>query len=395
MLCGAAVTASGGRPRARLAIARAAGVPGVDTKKLSEIGEDVSNLEMRCYELKEFGSPLVETARFIPVPTTTELVVSVKGAGLCHSDVHICDGYFDLGGGKKAPLAGVDLPLIPGHEIAGEVLAVGPDVVGVKAGDVVLVDPWIGCGQCETCAAGDDHLCNKPRFMGLNSDGGFTDCVLVPHERYVIDLQGLDPVAMAPYACSGLTAFGAIKKLRSVMQSQPIVIIGAGGLGLMALHILSMLGARGAVVVELDERRRQAALDAGALAVFDPAEPKVGRAIKDFLSAQVPGVIDFVGSEQTTTLGFNLLGRGGKLVIVGLFGGSATFPIAMFPSRGVSIEGSYIGSHADLEELIELARGREGGPPPLAVDPRPMNSANDAILDLRNGNVVGRVVLVP
>ena len=351
--------------------------------------------QMRCYQLLEFGSPLVESKQFIPAPTGTEVVLSVKGAGVCHSDVHICEGFFDLGGGKKAPLGGVTLPLTPGHEIAGEVLAVGPDARGVKVGDVVLVDPWIGCGSCHVCSIGDDHLCSKPRFMGLNGNGGFTECLIVPHARYLIDLKGLDPVKMAPYACSGLTAFGAIKKLRPLLETQPIVVIGAGGLGLMSLHILAMLGAKGAIVVELDERRRAAALEAGALAALDPNDPKVVRQVRDLVGGPLMGVIDFVGSEQTATLGFNMLGRGGKLVIVGLFGGAVTLPVAMFPSRGVSIEGSYIGSHAELEELIELARSREGGPPPVIVNSRPLSKANEAISDLRNGNVVGRLVLVP
>lgn len=354
----------------------------------------MSNPVMRCYELVEFGSSLVESKRFIPAPTGSEVVVSVKGAGVCHSDVHICEGYFDMGGGKKAPLSGVTLPLTPGHEIAGEVLAVGPEAPGVSVGDVVLVDPWIGCGECQVCQAGEDHLCSKPRFMGLNSNGGFTDCVVVPHSRYLIDLKGLDPVKMAPYACSGLTAFGAIKKLHPLLNAQPIVIIGAGGLGLMAVHILSMLGAKGAIVVERDERRRQAALEAGALGAFAPDEPKIARQIRD-LCGPVMGVIDFVGSEETATLGFNLLARGGKLVIVGLFGGSITLPVAMFPSRGVSIEGSYIGSHDELVELVELARKRPGGPPPVIVNPRPLSDANEALADLREGRVVGRLVLVP
>lgn len=350
---------------------------------------------MRCYQLQEYGAPLVESTQFIPVPTGTEVVVSVKGAGVCHSDVHICDGYFNMGGGKKAPLSGVTLPLTPGHEIAGEVIAIGPDAKGVAAGDVVLVNPWIGCGKCHVCSLGDDHLCNAPRFMGLNSNGGFTEGLVVPHPRYLIDLKGLDPVAMAPYACSGLTAFGAVRKLAPLLKTQAIVVIGAGGLGLMSLNILSMLGAKGAIVVELDERRRAAALEAGALAAIDPKEPKVIRQIKDLAQAPIMGVIDFVGSEDTVNLGFSLLGRGGKLVVVGLFGGAVTLPIALFPSRGVSIEGSYIGSQDELRELVELARNREGGPPSFIVESRPLSTANAAIADLREGRVVGRLVLVP
>jgi D-arabinose 1-dehydrogenase-like Zn-dependent alcohol dehydrogenase len=121
-----------------------------------------------------------------------------------------------------------------GHETVGEVLAFGPDAKtaagGLKIGDVALVYPWIGCGKCATCLAGDENMCLKPASLGVYCDGGYADHMTVPHPRYLLNLRGLDPVTAAPYACSGVTTYSALKKVEADLGT-PIVIIGAGGLG--------------------------------------------------------------------------------------------------------------------------------------------------------------------
>src|ERR1700723_4706649 len=155
-----------------------------------------------------------------------------------------------------------------GHETVGEVLAFGPDTKaetgGLKIGDVVLAYPWLGCGKCATCLAGDENMCAiKPNALGVYCDGGYADHMTVPHPKYLIDLKGLDPVTAAPYACSGVTTYSALKKVESAFDT-PIVIFGAGGLGLMALSLLKARGGKGAIVVDIDARKREAAEAAGA-----------------------------------------------------------------------------------------------------------------------------------
>ncbi len=349
---------------------------------------------MRCFRLEAFGTPLSEHADFAPVPVGTEVLVRVTGAGVCHSDVHIRDGYYETGGGNRASFAGrVNLPLTPGHEIAGEAVAAGPDAGEVPMGRPSLVCPWIGCGHCPACDAGDEHLCAAPQFLGLHRNGGYSDYVLVPHPRYLIDLGGLDPVEAAPYACSGLTAYSGLKKLMPGLATQPVVVIGAGGLGLMSLGMLKLLGGKGAVVVEPDARRRQAAMDAGALAAVDPGASDVAARIQAAVGAPILGVIDFVGSGETALLGFNLLAKGGKLVVVGLFGGALTLPVPMLPTRAATIQGSYVGSPAELREMMDLVRSAKL--PSIPITRRPLPDADAAIDDLKGGRVVGRVVLVP
>ena len=224
----------------------------------------------------DFGVPLELFETATPEPTGTQVLLRVRAAGVCHSDLHIWEGSYDLGFGRKLSLKdrGISVPLTLGHETAGEVVAAGPDAHGVLPGDVRLVYPWIGCGGCPVCLRGDENLCAKPRFLGVYCDGGYSDHITVPHPKYLLDLEGLDPVSAAPYACSGVTTYSALAKLKDVIATEPIVVIGAGGLGLMCLSILKALGGKGAVVVDIDERKRRAALGSGALAAVDGRDPE-------------------------------------------------------------------------------------------------------------------------
>ncbi len=135
-------------------------------------------------------------------------------AGVCHSDLHLADGWFDLGGGKRMSLAdrGMKLPVTLGHENVGEVVAVGPRRKGVKIGDKLLADPWIGCGDCGLCKRGEENLCRAMRSLGVFSNGGYADYLIVPHPRYLFDIGDLPPERAAPLACSGVTTFGALEE---------------------------------------------------------------------------------------------------------------------------------------------------------------------------------------
>jgi propanol-preferring alcohol dehydrogenase len=349
---------------------------------------------MRCYQLTAFQSSLAEKSCMAPEPAGTEVLVKISGAGVCHSDVHIWEGHYDLGGDRKLSFEGrVNFPLTLGHETAGEVVRVGPDAKGVKVGDKVLACSWIGCGKCESCSTGDEHLCIKPGFLGVNRDGGYSEFVLLPHPRYAVDIGSIDPVAAAPLVCSGLTTYSAMKKFGAYLQSTPTVIIGAGGLGLMSLGVLKMMGGKGAVVVEIDPRKRQAALDAGAKAAIDPKAPNAMQQIRAAVGQPVRSVLDLVGSGDTAALGVELLDKPGKLVIVGLLGGSMNLAVPLIPMKAITVQGSYIGSPDELRELVALVK--KHGLPQMPIDRRPLSAASAALDDLRHGKVVGRVVLVP
>src|SRR3954463_393628 len=351
---------------------------------------------MKSFKVTDFAAPLAEIDEPTPQPSGTQVVIRVKAAGVCHSDLHIWEGGYNLGHGRK-PLSlkdrGVALPLTMGHETVGEVLALGPDAKGdVKVGDVALVYPWIGCGKCDVCLAGDENMCLKPRSLGVYCDGGYADHMTVPHPRYLLNLNGLDPVTAAPYACSGVTTYSALKKVEANFDT-PIVIFGAGGLGLMALSLLKAMGGKGAIVVDIDARKREAAEAAGALASVDGNAPDALEQLAAKAGGPIRAVIDLVGNAATTQLGFDCLTKGGKLVIVGLFGGGATWALPLIPIKAVTIQGSYVGNLGETQELLDLVRAKNIAPIP--VTPMPLAQANQALTDLQNGKLVGRAVLTP
>ena len=282
---------------------------------------------MRMFQVCVCGQPLQHREQPTPEPKGTEVLLKVIAAGVCHSDLHLADGYFDMGGGNKMSLAdrGMKLPLTLGHENVGEVVAVGPEASGVKVGDIRLADPWIGCGNCELCQRGEDNLCRAMRSLGVFSNGGYADYLMVPHSRYLFDIGDLPPERAAPLACSGITTYSALKKI-ATLKSEPTVIIGAGGLGLMCLGLHRKMGGHSAIVVDIDPIKRDAAKKAGAAHVIDggasDASQQIMKLTKDGAGAW--GVIDLAGSSKSARVGYDCLVKGGKYVIVGLYGGDLT-----------------------------------------------------------------------
>jgi D-arabinose 1-dehydrogenase-like Zn-dependent alcohol dehydrogenase len=161
---------------------------------------------MRAMQIIEWGKPLEAREYPDPEPKGEEVLLRVEAAGVCHSDVHIWDGYFDLGGDRQISLEsrGVHLPFTMGHEIAGEVAALGPQASGVGVGDKVVAYPWIGCGECAVCRKGEELLCLNPRTLGTRCAGGYGTHLIVPHGRYLLPYQGVPQALAATYTCSGI-----------------------------------------------------------------------------------------------------------------------------------------------------------------------------------------------
>lgn len=349
---------------------------------------------MRMFQVCVCGEPLQLNEQPTPQPAGTEVLLKVLAAGVCHSDLHLADGYFDLGGGKRMSLAdrGMKLPVTLGHENVGEVAAVGPDAKGIKVGDRRLADPWIGCGTCAPCRRGEDFLCRAMRSLGVFSNGGYADYLIVPHPRYLFDIGDLPPERAAPLACSGITTYSALKKV-ATLKSEPTVIIGAGGLGLMCLGLHRKLGGHSAIVVDIDPVKRDAAKQAGAAVVIDGTASDASQQIIDLTNGGAWAVIDLVGSSASARVGYDSLIKGGKYIIVGLYGGDLTVSLPPIPMRAQTIQGSYLGSLAEMAELMELVR--RTGLPDVPVATRPLKDVNAAMDQLRAGKIVGRVVLTP
>jgi D-arabinose 1-dehydrogenase-like Zn-dependent alcohol dehydrogenase len=341
------------------------------------------------------GQPLELIEKPIPEPKGTEVLLRVKAAGLCHTDLHLWEGSYDLGGGKRLTLAerGIKPPITLSHEICGEVVSSGEAAGPVEAGMLALVHPWIGCGECAACRRGEENICIKPQSLGIVRPGGFSDYVIVPHLRYLIDIDGLDAAEAAPLACAGVTTYSALNKFGARIKEAPVVVIGAGGLGLMAISVLKALGGAGAIVVDVDVKKREAALAAGALAAIDG---KAGDAAQQIVQATGGGaraVLDLVGATSTVTLAIASCARGAHIVICGLMGGDITLSLPLIPMRPLTIQGSYVGTLTELRELIALVKRTKMTPIP--VTRRPLAEANAAMKDLHDGMVVGRTILVP
>lgn len=352
---------------------------------------------MESYRIAAFGKPLERQSEPTPVPSGREVVVRVTACGVCHSDVHLADGYFDLGGGRKVDLArSMGLPRTPGHEIVGEVIAVGPGVKSDEAavGDRRVVYPWIGCSNCSICASGDEHLCNQPRALGVNRDGGYASHVMVADPRYLFAFDGLDDAQACTYACSGLTAFGALKKAKEALKGGgDLLIIGAGGVGLSGVRMAEVVTGVRPIVADVDAGKWELARAAGAKDVIDPASAEAGKALMRATGGGVAAAIDFVGAASSFTFGFNALRKGGRLIVVGLFGGAATLPVPMFPLKNATVMGSYVGTLDDMSEMMTLALA--GRVPPMPIKERPLAEADAVLAGLRDGKIAGRIVVRP
>jgi len=342
--------------------------------------------------LTAYGAPLCETIADCPRPQGSEVLVRIERCGVCHSDLHIQDGYFRLGGDKRLDITqGRALPFTLGHEIAGVVEAAGPEAAAARPGDKVAIYPWIGCGQCAACRHGEENNCAAPRHLGVYADGGFASHVLVPHPRYLIDYASLSPGFAAALMCSGLTAYAALQRLADRAARGPVLLIGLGGVGSMGLALARALFGTPPLVADIDDAKRAAALAAGAAAAFDPADPGARKATIAASGGGIYAACDFVGSESSLAFATGVLARGGKVVVTGLLGGSFTTAVAMFPIKAMAIEGTLTGTLAQARELIGLAQS--GKLAPIAIRERPMRDAQAALDDLRAGKVVGRVVL--
>ncbi|MEN9316804.1 MAG: hypothetical protein RIS35_3197 [Pseudomonadota bacterium] len=347
----------------------------------------------RCFKLINHGQPLVDTQESLRNPAPGEVVVRILAAGVCHSDVMLYDGYVDAGGRKLDMSRGVAAPRVLGHEIAGEVVELGEGATGVKVGDKVVVYPWIGCGKCAYCTSDRENLCSAPRNLGLQLDGGFSQYCFVPDAKYCVPAGNLPLEQAAPYACSGLTAYAALKKLVPMQAGQTVLILGAGGVGLSGVRFAKHVLGISPIVADIDQAKWPLAVEAGASQTIDPANPDTGKALMKATGGGVDAVVDFVGTGESFAFGFNALRKGGKMVSVGLIGGATPIVPAVVVFKAVTIQGSMVGTCGELRELLEIAQS--GALPPLPVKTLPLDAVNDVITKLHEGRFPGRAVLTP
>jgi D-arabinose 1-dehydrogenase-like Zn-dependent alcohol dehydrogenase len=350
---------------------------------------------MKAYQFAEHGGPIAAADLATPEPEGSQVLVKIAACGVCHSDVHLWEGYFGLGGERKLDTRASqkELPFTLGHEIVGEVVALGPDASGVSVGDSRVVYPWIGCGDCAVCQRGDEQLCNRPAALGVNVDGGYADHVLVPHPKYLHDYGDAPAAVACTYACSGLTAYAALKKVQDRAEGSFLLIVGAGGVGLAGVMIAQAIMDTEIIVADIDPAKLEAAKVAGAAHLIDSREPDAGKQVMKLTRGGAPAVVDFVGNEPSSKFATGCVAKGGLAVMVGLMGGELRMALPMIPLKNMGIQGSYTGRPDEMAALMALVR--EGKVKPMPVAERPLAQVGQTVADLRDGKIVGRVVVTP
>ncbi|MGC2669148.1 MAG: alcohol dehydrogenase, partial [Candidatus Nitrosopolaris sp.] len=320
----------------------------------------------------------------------------IQSSGVCHSDVHVWEGYYEGIDGQPLKTAdrGVRYPLTPGHEIAGIVDGLGEQVEGFSKNDKVLVYPWIGEGLCPACRIGEENLCDKPRSLGIYTDGGYAEYVLVPSYKYLVKIgDDMDTDTSAPLSCAGLTAYGAVKNA-NLKPDDNVVIVGTGGLGLMAIQLAKAVTGAKIIAMDLDDKKLDVAKKNGADNTINSKKEDPVKAIMELTDKLgADAVIDFVNASKTVETDMQFLRRRARLVLVGLFGGELKLALVTMPTRAYKIIGSYTGTLSDMIELVSLAR--RGVIKPVVSNRFKLDQATEGLKMLKDGKIIGRGIINP
>jgi NAD+-dependent secondary alcohol dehydrogenase Adh1 len=342
---------------------------------------------MQAVRVHEYGSsPSIDD---VPEPTLQgplDVLVHVDAAGVCRTDLHIIEGQW-------AEASGVDLPYVIGHENAGTVVEVGDAVGNVAVGDEVILHPLVTCGLCPACRRGDDVHCAAGEFPGISRDGGMAE-FLRTNARSVVPLaEGLRPVDVAALADAGLTAQHAVRKAVPLLPATArAVVIGAGGLGHIALQCLLAMTPAEVTVVDRSADALAKAAELGAHRTVRAGDDTVAEVLDALGGAGAEVVFDFVGEHGTEAEGVAMTRDTGSYYVIG-YGGAVDVPTLEMINREISIVGNKVGSYTDLCELMALAaRGLVS----LSTRTYPLSAALEALDDLDGGRLPGtRAILVP
>ncbi|THJ67461.1 NAD(P)-dependent alcohol dehydrogenase [Arthrobacter echini] len=344
---------------------------------------------MRALQYRIIGSAPEVVDIPTPTPAAGQVLVKVTAAGVCHSDeflMSLPDDQYTYG-----------LPLTLGHEGAGTVEALGEGVTGLQIGESVLVyGPW-GCGRCYPCSKGEENYCERAANLeikppGLGAPGAMADYLIVDDARHLVPLGDLDPVASVPLTDAGLTPYHAIKKsLPKLVPGSVAVVIGAGGLGHVAIQILRAIAPCTVIAVDTSEDKRALARKVGAHHAVASDESAEEQILELTGGRKVDVVFDFVSIDPTTGLASRLIGVGGEIVLVGVGPGAVKVGFFSTPWEA-SARAPYWGSRSELIEVIELARA---GKIKVEVEAFGLDQGPKAYERLAAGTIPGRAVIVP
>jgi alcohol dehydrogenase, propanol-preferring len=337
---------------------------------------------MKAAVLHDFKEPLVFEEVPRPQLEPSDVLIKVEACGVCHSDLHVADGDWS----QLAAI--VKKPLILGHEIAGRVVEKGGNVHDLQIGDRVGV-PWVHwtCGECELCLAGNENLCLKQKITGVTVDGGYAELVKAPASHALKIPDGLSSAEAAPLFCAGVTVFRALKQAR-VTPGQRLAVFGVGGLGHLAVQIGRGLGAD-VTAIDISDEKLALAKSLGASTVLSAASTSVVKELRSKGGVHIALVAS--ASRAAYDTAFSCVRPTGTLLVVGLPAENICFPPILMAAAEVRIQASAVGTRQDLREVLALAAT---GKIRCRVGTRPLSEANQALEQLRSGQVSGRIVLV-
>jgi propanol-preferring alcohol dehydrogenase len=346
---------------------------------------------MKALQYTAIGKPPEIREVATPVPGPGGVLVRTAAAGVCHSDQYTMD--------LTAEEYGFGFPLTLGHEGAGVVAGFGAGApgFGIKEGDAVAVYGAWGCGYCRTCATGAENYCPnagalKIGWPGFDAPGFMAEYLLVPSPRHLVPLGGLDPVANVPLTDAGLTPYHAIKpSLPKLVPGSTAVVIGAGGLGHLAIQMLRALTAAQVIALDIGEEKLAFAREVGAHATFT-SDPSSVEAVRDLTGGSgAQAVFNFVGIQATADLAAKLAGSSADIVMVGLGPGAIPVGLDTVPS-GTSVRTPVWGTRSDLMDVLDLARS---GAIKVEIEQLALDEGAQAYERMRAHALRGRAVLVP
>ncbi|HTI73591.1 MAG TPA: NAD(P)-dependent alcohol dehydrogenase [Mycobacterium sp.] len=354
-------------------------------------------MQMRAARIHRFNQPLEIDEVPVPDVGPNQVLIKVAAAGMCRSDYQLLDGYFRDG-------LPVELPFIPGHEVAGTIAALGsgvPESAGISESDPIVVNPNWGDGTCRQCHEGNEQLCSGGQLVGFGPDGGFAEYMLAPYDHVisVADQPDARPEILAPLTDAGITPYRGMKKLRDAGKlgaGRTVVINGVGGLGSYGVQYARLLGG-GATVVAFarSDEKLSVAKENGAhhtLNVRDKAVENVQDELEGLTGRRtVDAVLDCAGSPESLGLAAAILATEGALSQVGLMGQRVELPLFPFVNGEKSYFGSFWGNHNDLKEVLTLAG--QGLIKHNVVTTR-LDDVNANLEALGRGDIVGRAVIV-
>jgi propanol-preferring alcohol dehydrogenase len=338
---------------------------------------------MKAAVLHEFKQRLVFEEVLRPELGAGDVLIKVEACGVCHSDLHVADGDW------SQLSAIVKRPLILGHEIAGRVIEKGRNAGDLQIGDRVGV-PWVHwtCGECEFCRDGNENLCSRQKITGVTVDGGYAEFVKAPASHAIKIPDGLSSVEAAPLFCAGVTVFRALRQAR-ISSGQRLAVIGVGGLGHLAVQIGLRLGAD-VTAIDISDEKLALAKSLGASTVLNAASSNVVKELRDRGGVHVALVAS--AARAAYDLAFACVRPTGTLLVVGLPAENICFPPILMAAAEIRIQASAVGTRQDVREVLALA---SGGKIRCRAGTRPLSEANEALDQLRNGQISGRIVLIP